>query len=141
KVYVKMNHNSPPILCLTNHLQNVEVIDPIFQWYGPGGSLSSENSNVEIAPTGTLILKHFNLSGAYNCSIVYKLTTMQLHRKHIIKYLIYGKLSIQTGTLHSPTPVSTQEADPCSAGIVTDTFLADTGVVPENLKQSALKLD
>lgn len=58
-----------------------------------------ENSNVEIAPTGTLILKHFNLSGAYNCSIVYKLTTMQLHRKHIIKYLIYGKLSIQVSAL------------------------------------------
>ncbi|XP_064908806.1 zona pellucida-binding protein 1 isoform X2 [Columba livia] len=90
KVYVKLNHNSPPILCLTNHLQNVEVIDPIFQWYGPAGSLSSENSNVEIAPTGTLILKHFNLSGAYNCSIVYKLTAMQLHRKHIIQYLIYA---------------------------------------------------
>lgn len=52
-----------------------------------------ENSSVEIAPTGTLILKRFNLSGIYNCSIVYKLTAMQLHKNHIIKYLIYGKLS------------------------------------------------
>ncbi|NXW92905.1 ZPBP1 protein, partial [Alopecoenas beccarii] len=90
KVYVKLNHNSPPILCLTNHLRNAELIDPIFQWYGPGGGLSSEDSSVEIAPTGTLILKHFNLSGVYNCSIVYKLTAMQLHKNHIIKYLIYA---------------------------------------------------
>lgn len=41
KVYVKLNHNSPRILCLTNHLRNLELIDPIFQWNGPGGGLSS----------------------------------------------------------------------------------------------------
>ncbi|XP_072859980.1 zona pellucida-binding protein 1 isoform X1 [Pogona vitticeps] len=39
KVYVRLNHNSPRILCITNHLRNSELIDPIFQWHGPGGDL------------------------------------------------------------------------------------------------------
>ncbi|NXG65265.1 ZPBP1 protein, partial [Hemiprocne comata] len=90
KVYVKLNHNSPRILCLTNNLRNLELIDPIFQWNGPDGSLSSENSNVQISPTGTLILRHFNLSGVYTCSVVYKLTAMQPDKNLIIKYLIYA---------------------------------------------------
>ncbi|KAM6349634.1 LOW QUALITY PROTEIN: zona pellucida-binding protein 1 [Podargus strigoides] len=88
KFYVKLNHNSPPILCLTDHL-NLELIDPIFQWNGPGGALSSKNSSVQISPTGTLMLRYFNLSGVYTCSIVYKLTAMQPKRHLIIKYLIY----------------------------------------------------
>ncbi|KAM9576133.1 zona pellucida-binding protein 1 isoform 4-T4 [Guaruba guarouba] len=90
KVYVKLNHNSPRILCLTNRLRNLELIDPIFQWTGPGGGLSSENSSVKISPSGTLILRHFNQSGVYTCSIVYKLTAMQPVEHLIIKYLIYA---------------------------------------------------
>ncbi|KAM6318933.1 LOW QUALITY PROTEIN: zona pellucida-binding protein 1 [Aegotheles albertisi] len=89
QVYVKLNHNSPRILCLTNQL-NLELIDPIFQWSGPAGGLSSENSSVQISPTGTLVLRHFNLSGVYTCSIVYKLTAMQPDKNLIIKYLIYA---------------------------------------------------
>uniref|UniRef100_A0A8B9GDJ1 Ig-like domain-containing protein n=1 Tax=Amazona collaria TaxID=241587 RepID=A0A8B9GDJ1_9PSIT len=85
KVYVELNHNSPRILCLTNHLRNLELIDPIFQWTGPG-----ENSSVKISPSGTLILRHFNQSGVYTCSIVYKLTAMQPVEHLIIKYLIYA---------------------------------------------------
>ncbi|XP_071592827.1 zona pellucida-binding protein 1 [Heliangelus exortis] len=90
KVYVKVNHNSPCILCVTHHLRNLELIDPVFQWNGPGGSLSSKNSNVQISPSGTLILRHFNLSGIYTCSIRYKLTAMQTDKNLIIKYLIYA---------------------------------------------------
>ncbi|KAM6135259.1 zona pellucida-binding protein 1 [Pterocles gutturalis] len=90
KVYAKLNHNSPRILCITNHLRNLELIDPVFQWNGPGGHLSSKNSSVKISPTGTLILRHFNLSGVYTCSIVYKLTAMQPHKNLLIKYLIYA---------------------------------------------------
>ncbi|XP_054046543.1 zona pellucida-binding protein 1 [Rissa tridactyla] len=90
KVYVKLNHNSPRILCLTNHLRNLELIDPKFQWNAPGGGLSSENSSVEISPTGTLILRNFKLSGVYTCSIFYKLTAMQPYKNLSIKYLIYA---------------------------------------------------
>ncbi|KAM9285915.1 LOW QUALITY PROTEIN: zona pellucida-binding protein 1 [Cariama cristata] len=89
RVYVKLEHNSPRILCLTNHLQNLELIDPIF-WNGPGGGLSSENSGVQISPSGTSILRQFNLSGVYTCSIVYKLTAMQFDKNLVIKYIIYG---------------------------------------------------
>ncbi|KAM6410646.1 zona pellucida-binding protein 1 [Pluvialis apricaria] len=96
KVYVKLNHNSPRILCLTSHLRNLELIDPKFQWNGPGGGLSSENSSVEISPTGTLILRNFNLSGVYTCSIFYKLTAMQPDKNLLIKYLIYGSSSSST---------------------------------------------
>ncbi|XP_048367337.1 zona pellucida-binding protein 1 isoform X2 [Sphaerodactylus townsendi] len=39
KVYVKTSHNSPHILCVTNHLRNSELIDPIFQWHGPEGDV------------------------------------------------------------------------------------------------------
>ncbi|XP_033025943.1 zona pellucida-binding protein 1 isoform X4 [Lacerta agilis] len=39
KVYVRLNHNSPRILCVTKRLRNSELIDPIFQWHGPGGDL------------------------------------------------------------------------------------------------------
>uniref|UniRef100_A0A8D0FR64 Zona pellucida binding protein n=1 Tax=Strix occidentalis caurina TaxID=311401 RepID=A0A8D0FR64_STROC len=98
KVYVKLNHNSPCILCLTNNLRNLELIDPVFQWNGPHGGISSA---VCKSPTGTLTLKHFNLSGVYTCSIVYKLTAMQPDKKLIIKYLIYGKLSVQVSVLVS----------------------------------------
>lgn len=58
-----------------------------------------ENSSVQISPAGTLILRHFNLSGVYTCSIVYKLTAMQPDKNLIIKYLIYGKLPIQVNVL------------------------------------------
>ncbi|XP_035408586.1 zona pellucida-binding protein 1 [Cygnus atratus] len=92
KVYVKLDHNSPRILCVTNHLRNSELIDPIFRWNGPSGYLSSENSSVQISPTGTLILRHFksHLSGVYNCSLLYKLTATQPDKKLILKYLIYA---------------------------------------------------
>ncbi|XP_010006668.1 PREDICTED: zona pellucida-binding protein 1, partial [Chaetura pelagica] len=90
KVYVRLYHDSPRILCLTNNLRNLELIDPIFQWYGPGGRLSSENSNVQISPTGTLVLRHFNMSGVYTCSIVYKLTSMQPDRNLVMNYSIYA---------------------------------------------------
>ncbi|NXU48896.1 ZPBP1 protein, partial [Turnix velox] len=90
KVYVKLNHSSPRILCLTNHLRNLELIDPKFQWDGPGGGLSSENSSVEISPAGTLILRNFKWSGLYICSILYKLTAVQPYKNLLLKYFIYA---------------------------------------------------
>jgi len=41
KVYVKLDHSSPHILCVTNRLRNSELIDPVFRWNGPSGYLSS----------------------------------------------------------------------------------------------------
>uniref|UniRef100_A0A7M4G0Q1 Ig-like domain-containing protein n=1 Tax=Crocodylus porosus TaxID=8502 RepID=A0A7M4G0Q1_CROPO len=92
KVYVRLNHESPRILCVTNRLRVSELIDPIFQWHGP-----NENSSMKITPTGTLIFRHFkyDLSGVYTCSIVYKPTAEQSEKNYLIKYVIYGKMSEQ----------------------------------------------
>ncbi|XP_061446411.1 zona pellucida-binding protein 1 isoform X2 [Rhineura floridana] len=92
KVYVRLNHNSPRILCVTNRLRNSELIDPIFQWHGPGGDLVTENQTVKITPTGTLLFRHFkhDMSGVYTCSLVFKPTTEQDEKSYLIKYVIYA---------------------------------------------------
>ncbi|XP_043364589.1 zona pellucida-binding protein 1 isoform X4 [Dermochelys coriacea] len=91
KIYVKLNHNSPRILCVTNRLRNSELIDPVFQWHGPGGDLVAENSSVKITPTGTLIFRHFkyDMSGIYTCSLVFKPTAEQAEKNYLLKYVIY----------------------------------------------------
>ncbi|XP_053117346.1 zona pellucida-binding protein 1 isoform X3 [Hemicordylus capensis] len=95
KVYVKLNHNSPRILCVTNRLRNSELIDPIFQWHGPEGDLVTENRTVKITPTGTLLFRHFkiDMSGVYTCSLVFKPTIEQAEKNYLIKYVVYGKIS------------------------------------------------
>ncbi|XP_043364588.1 zona pellucida-binding protein 1 isoform X3 [Dermochelys coriacea] len=92
KIYVKLNHNSPRILCVTNRLRNSELIDPVFQWHGPGGDLVAENSSVKITPTGTLIFRHFkyDMSGIYTCSLVFKPTAEQAEKNYLLKYVIYA---------------------------------------------------
>ncbi|XP_053117345.1 zona pellucida-binding protein 1 isoform X2 [Hemicordylus capensis] len=92
KVYVKLNHNSPRILCVTNRLRNSELIDPIFQWHGPEGDLVTENRTVKITPTGTLLFRHFkiDMSGVYTCSLVFKPTIEQAEKNYLIKYVVYA---------------------------------------------------
>ncbi|XP_059584576.1 zona pellucida-binding protein 1 [Alligator mississippiensis] len=103
KVYVKLNHDSPRILCVTNRLRVSELIDPIFQWHGPNGDMVAENSSVKITPTGTLIFRHFkyDMSGVYTCSIVYKPTAEQSEKNYLIKYVIYGQ-RFPTFLYHGP---------------------------------------
>ncbi|XP_048367336.1 zona pellucida-binding protein 1 isoform X1 [Sphaerodactylus townsendi] len=92
KVYVKTSHNSPHILCVTNHLRNSELIDPIFQWHGPEGDVVGGNKTSKITPTGTLLLREFKpeMSGVYTCSLVFKPTTEQDEKSYLIKYIIYA---------------------------------------------------
>ncbi|KAJ7313006.1 hypothetical protein JRQ81_004266, partial [Phrynocephalus forsythii] len=91
KVYVRLNHNSPRILCVTNHLRNLELVDPIFQWHGPGGDLVAENQTVKMTATGTLLFRDFKyqMSGVYTCSLVFKPTAEQDEKSYLIKYVIY----------------------------------------------------
>uniref|UniRef100_A0A8C3S412 Ig-like domain-containing protein n=1 Tax=Chelydra serpentina TaxID=8475 RepID=A0A8C3S412_CHESE len=93
KIYVKLNHNSPRILCVTNRLRNSELIDPVFQWHGPG-----ENSSVKITPTGTLIFRHFkyDLSGIYTCSLVFKPTAEQAEKNYFICFLVLSSSLVTT---------------------------------------------
>nr|XP_056713849.1 zona pellucida-binding protein 1 [Euleptes europaea] len=92
KVYVKIEHISPRILCVTNHLRNSEMIDPIFQWHGPGGDMVTGNKTARITPTGTLVFQQFKseMSGVYTCSVVFKPTTEQAEKSYLIKYVIYA---------------------------------------------------
>ncbi|TFK08962.1 potassium channel subfamily U member 1 [Platysternon megacephalum] len=92
KIYVRLNHNSPRILCVTNRLRNSELIDPVFQWHGPGGDLVAENSTVKVTPTGTLLFRHFkyDMSGIYTCSLVFKPTAEQPEKNYLLKYVIYA---------------------------------------------------
>ncbi|XP_011757694.2 zona pellucida-binding protein 1 isoform X7 [Macaca nemestrina] len=41
KVYVMLHQKSPHVLCVTQRLRNVELIDPSFQWHGPKGKIVS----------------------------------------------------------------------------------------------------
>uniref|UniRef100_A0A670YN64 Zona pellucida binding protein n=1 Tax=Pseudonaja textilis TaxID=8673 RepID=A0A670YN64_PSETE len=92
KLMEQLHHNSPHILCLTNHLRNLELIDPIFEWHGPSGDLVTGNESMTISPTGTLLFQHFKsyMSGIYTCSLVFKPTTEQEEKSYLIKYVIYA---------------------------------------------------
>jgi len=103
--WVLCHQLNPEYYCLVHSLTVNNHLDPYFVHFLMMTTkfisffCLLENSNVQISPTGTLILRHFNLSGVYTCSIVYKLTATQPDKNLVIKYLIYGKLSIQVSVL------------------------------------------
>ncbi|XP_067869136.1 zona pellucida-binding protein 2-like isoform X2 [Heterodontus francisci] len=74
KVYVKMYHDSPALLCTTQELSEKELVDPYFIWVGPSGRNIKGEPYVRISETGRLILKAFDksMSGDYTCTVSYK---------------------------------------------------------------------
>ncbi|XP_078385255.1 zona pellucida-binding protein 2-like [Cetorhinus maximus] len=74
KVYVKMYHDSPALLCTTQELSEKELVDPYFIWVGPSGRNIKGEPYVRISETGSLILKSFDkfMSGDYTCTVSYK---------------------------------------------------------------------
>ncbi|XP_029445613.1 zona pellucida-binding protein 1 [Rhinatrema bivittatum] len=92
KVYVKLNHNTPHVLCLTQRLRDAELTDPKYQWHGPEGQSLPDSSNVVVTPTGTLIIRHFKeeMSGMYTCSLQFATTVRQYQRKYFLKYFFYA---------------------------------------------------
>ncbi|XP_078541959.1 zona pellucida-binding protein 1 [Lissotriton helveticus] len=92
KVYVKLNHNTPHVLCLTQRLRDAELTDPQYQWRGPSGQNLPDSSNVVITPTGTLIVRHFKeeMSGTYTCTLHYSTAVKQYEKKFTLKYIIYA---------------------------------------------------
>ncbi|XP_042199333.1 zona pellucida-binding protein 2 isoform X2 [Callorhinchus milii] len=74
KVYVKIYHDSPILLCTTEDLKEHELIDPYFIWIGPSGKNIKGESYAKITETGRLILKSFRkfMSGDYTCTVSYK---------------------------------------------------------------------
>ncbi|XP_067406514.1 zona pellucida-binding protein 1 isoform X2 [Emydura macquarii macquarii] len=83
KIYVKLNHNSPRILCVTNRLRNSELIDPVFQWHGPGGDLVAAYSDPNFYYEFTARYHAAPCNSIYNISFEKKL--LQILSKLVIE--------------------------------------------------------
>ncbi|XP_011757690.2 zona pellucida-binding protein 1 isoform X3 [Macaca nemestrina] len=92
KVYVMLHQKSPHVLCVTQRLRNVELIDPSFQWHGPKGKIVSENRTAQITSTGSLVFQNFeeSMSGIYTCFLEYKPTVEEIVKRLQLKYAIYA---------------------------------------------------
>lgn len=92
KVYVPLHDKSPHVLCATQRLRNSELIDPSFQWQGPGGKLPSKNNTAQITSTGSLIFKKFeeSMTGVYTCFLEYKPTVEDAMNSLQLKYVVYA---------------------------------------------------
>ncbi|XP_019396629.1 PREDICTED: zona pellucida-binding protein 1 isoform X2 [Crocodylus porosus] len=73
KVYVRLNHESPRILCVTNRLRVSELIDPIFQWHGPNGDMVAAYSDPDFYYEFTARYHSAPCNSIYNVSFEKKL--------------------------------------------------------------------
>ncbi|XP_069490868.1 zona pellucida-binding protein 2 isoform X2 [Ambystoma mexicanum] len=73
KVYVKINRDSPFLVCMDEKLAHHETIDPFYLWIGPDGRNVKGHSYVNLTDTGKIALKTFakDMSGAYMCTLSY----------------------------------------------------------------------
>ncbi|OBS73689.1 hypothetical protein A6R68_15773, partial [Neotoma lepida] len=87
-----LHHKSPHVLCVTQQLRNIELIDPSFQWHGPKGKIISENSTAQVTSTGSLIFQSFEeaMSGVYTCFLEYKPTVEEVVKNVQLKYVVYA---------------------------------------------------
>ncbi|KAK6470188.1 zona pellucida-binding protein 2-like [Huso huso] len=92
-VYVKVRHNSPRLICMTEELAKREVMDPFFLWTGPDGRNIKDNSQVNLTNTGVLILNHKfqgSLSGVFTCTLNYRSMKNEKEKFVVLKFLVYG---------------------------------------------------
>ncbi|KAM4689339.1 zona pellucida-binding protein 1 [Discoglossus pictus] len=89
-VYIKLNHNSPRILCITRELEDTELQEPSFEWHGPSTEQIKGTNNVMMSKSGSLLIRHFkeNMSGLYTCGLHY--VTGGEEKNVVIKYLLYA---------------------------------------------------
>ncbi|KAM8945844.1 zona pellucida-binding protein 2 [Pelodytes ibericus] len=73
KVYVKVQRDSPFLVCMDEDMAHKETIDPYYLWIGPDGRNLKGHSNVKSTETGKLMLKYFekSMSGSYSCTLSY----------------------------------------------------------------------
>ncbi|KAK7834467.1 hypothetical protein U0070_017653 [Myodes glareolus] len=95
-VYVMLHQRSPHVLCVTQRLRNIELVDPSFQWHGPKGKIVSENTTAQVTSTGSLIFQNFEeaMTGVYTCFLEYKPTVEEIVKNLQLKYIVYGKKQI-----------------------------------------------
>uniref|UniRef100_UPI00398E5CA6 zona pellucida-binding protein 1-like n=1 Tax=Pristiophorus japonicus TaxID=55135 RepID=UPI00398E5CA6 len=92
KVYVKIHENSPRILCATQQLRNMELMDPNFSWKGPRGVQLTNKPDIQITLTGTLTIQNFHkdLSGVYICTIYFFNPGTKSLQSLNLKYFLYA---------------------------------------------------
>uniref|UniRef100_A0A8B9Y9X6 Zona pellucida binding protein 2 n=1 Tax=Bos mutus grunniens TaxID=30521 RepID=A0A8B9Y9X6_BOSMU len=87
KVYVKLHHNSPVLVCMDFKRAEKETVDPTYLWVGPNEKQLSGNNRINITNTGKLTVKDFlePLSGLYTCSFSYKTIKAETQEEKIVK--------------------------------------------------------
>ncbi|KAM9095222.1 zona pellucida-binding protein 1 [Sarcophilus harrisii] len=92
KIYVMLHQKSPHILCITENLRDVELIDPSFHWHTPIDTTVPDNSSVKVTSTGSLIFHNFTeeMSGIYTCSLTYKRIPEEVEKTLQLKYVLYA---------------------------------------------------
>ncbi|KAI5944512.1 Zona pellucida-binding protein 2 [Manis javanica] len=71
KIYVKLHHNSPILVCMDFKRSIKETVDPTYLWIGPNKRPLTGNNRIHITETGKLMVKDFlePLSGSYSCTL------------------------------------------------------------------------
>ncbi|XP_047403273.1 zona pellucida-binding protein 2 [Sciurus carolinensis] len=87
KIYVKLHHNSPVLICMDLNRANTETVDPTYLWIGPKEKTLTENSRISITETGKLMVRDFlePLSGLYTCTLSYKTVRAETQEETTVK--------------------------------------------------------
>ncbi|XP_004608990.3 zona pellucida-binding protein 2 [Sorex araneus] len=87
KIYVKLHHNSPILVCMDIQRAKKETVDPTYLWIGPNEKALSGNSLINITKTGKLMVKDFreSLSGLYSCTLSYKTVKAETQEEKMLK--------------------------------------------------------
>uniref|UniRef100_A0A4W3K5C7 Ig-like domain-containing protein n=1 Tax=Callorhinchus milii TaxID=7868 RepID=A0A4W3K5C7_CALMI len=92
RIYIRVNENSPHILCATAKLRNTELMDPEFSWQGPNGRDLAQNDDTRVSLTGTLSIERFQkeYSGEYTCIMFFYTSETKALQSLTLKYLLYA---------------------------------------------------
>ncbi|XP_075846940.1 zona pellucida-binding protein 2 isoform X1 [Microtus pennsylvanicus] len=87
KIYVKLHHNSPVLICMDINRAKKEIVDPTYLWIGPNENTLQGNRQINITNTGKLVVKDFieSLSGLYTCTLSYKTIKAETQEETTIK--------------------------------------------------------
>ncbi|XP_021509125.1 zona pellucida-binding protein 2 isoform X1 [Meriones unguiculatus] len=87
KIYVKLNENSPVLICMDLSRANKETVDPAYLWIGPNENTLTGNSQINITDSGKLVVKDFTelSSGLYTCTLSYKTIKAETQEETTVK--------------------------------------------------------
>ncbi|XP_044900201.1 zona pellucida-binding protein 2 isoform X3 [Felis catus] len=87
KLYVKLHHHSPVLVCMDFRRAKKETVDPTYIWIGPNEKPLTGNNQINITKTGKLMVKDFleALSGLYTCTLSYKTVKAETQEETTVK--------------------------------------------------------